>query len=159
MSTPGERCEKLKNLLKPTEEHPWGRSSNSVAVEIGVYLNLFVAFLKTNGSPEKWNIETQSYSSKPLNKLIKWIDSQDDPIVIKAKTSKPTKTSKDSNDLPIERKKRISSAAELDDFLESVDVKFRAYADKIIWFVFIPQHHKYTYYIKHDFIHAIRALN
>lgn len=131
MSTPSERCEKLTLLLKPTEEHPWGRSSNSVAVETGVHLNLFVSFLKTDGSPEKWDEQTQSYSSKHLNKLKKWIDSQDYPIPVEPPVKKIQ--SEDTDEFSGRTfSHRSSTATDLDEFLESVDIKFRAYADKII---------------------------
>jgi hypothetical protein len=135
MSTPSERCEKLTLLLKPSEKHKWGRSSNSVAVETGVHLNLFVSFLKTEGCPEKWDKKTQTYSSQHLNKLIKWIDAQDDPVPIDPPIS--TRQVTGGNDTLTTRtaSHRTSTATDLDDFLESIDIKFRAYADKIIRYV------------------------
>jgi len=125
--SPGERCEKLKLLLKPSEEYPWGRSSNSVATEIGVHLNVFISFLKSDGSPNKWDSEKQQYSSQHLNKLIEWIDSQDDPVLIQEDESNLQKVDSKTNLNPPPR-----NATHLDDFLESIDVKFVAYADKII---------------------------
>jgi len=78
--SPKDRCQKLRNIMSPHESQPYGRSTNSLSSEIGVHLNVILDFLKTSGSPSKFDENTKVYKTEHLRKLAEWIDQEDEPV-------------------------------------------------------------------------------
>mmetsp|Transcript_85905 Transcript_85905/g.171946 ORF Transcript_85905/g.171946 Transcript_85905/m.171946 type:complete len:166 (+) Transcript_85905:103-600(+) len=72
--SPLERWTKLKEMMSANSEQPYGRSTNAVSQEAGVYLTTLNDFLKSGGAPTKYDAEMREYRTKPLQKLAEWID-------------------------------------------------------------------------------------
>ena len=83
-----QRCQKLRTIMAPSETHPYGRSSNSLSVELDVHLNVFIQFLNSGGCPDKMDPKTGIYSSSHLKRLVEWIDGQPEPVSAHARARK-----------------------------------------------------------------------
>jgi len=59
LSSPHCRWDKLKELMAKSPKHQYGRSSNAVATEADVPLRTLQDFIKSGGSPAKYNSEIQ----------------------------------------------------------------------------------------------------
>ena len=78
--TPQSRFDKLKGLMAANERQPYGKSNNALSVEVGVHLNTILDFVKTKGSPAKFDATTGQYTSEHLKRLAAWIDEQNEPV-------------------------------------------------------------------------------
>ena len=85
-----QRCQKLRTIMAPSETHPYGRSSNSLSVELDVHLNVFIQFLNSGGCPDKMDPKTGIYSSSHLKRLVEWIDGQPEPVSAHAQSQENT---------------------------------------------------------------------
>jgi hypothetical protein len=128
--SPQSRCTKLRAIMAPSDENPYGKSSNSLSKEADVHLNVFIKFLETGGSPEKFDATTGVYSTSHLRLLAEWIDNHDEPPPSRLRIIREGSESSSRTQTPSTSRRR-GPPTPLDDFLLSIDEKLVVYAQQL----------------------------
>mmetsp|Transcript_62975 Transcript_62975/g.118415 ORF Transcript_62975/g.118415 Transcript_62975/m.118415 type:complete len:348 (+) Transcript_62975:177-1220(+) len=134
---PKARAQKLRDIMAPSDLSPYGLSSNSVSTEAGVHLTVFIKFLETGGSPDKFDAATGEYSTSHLTLLAQWIDTQEAPLpprlrAIREGSESSSRSSRTMTPSMPERSRRRGAPTPLDDFLCSIDRKLLVYAERLM---------------------------